>query len=61
MEILSDVELLESVFLAKRLGLDEDFLALLLEEVERRKIDIPNGPLVPGAKLYPKAGKDSFA
>jgi len=38
--MLSDAQLLEIVYLAKRLGLDEPFLALLMEEVKRREIEI---------------------
>jgi len=37
---LSDVQLLEIVYLAKQLELGEPFLALLMEEVKRREIEI---------------------
>ncbi|MBB3130133.1 3-hydroxyisobutyrate dehydrogenase-like beta-hydroxyacid dehydrogenase [Paenibacillus rhizosphaerae] len=38
MQILSDEQLLECVTLAKQLGLDPEFLALLMSEMQRRGI-----------------------
>lgn len=37
---LPDAHLLESIYLARQLGLDEQFLLLLTEEAQRRGIDV---------------------
>jgi len=40
MELLSDDTLLFSYYKAKELQLDDSFIHLLMEEIERRKLDV---------------------